>query len=111
MKYKIVYRGMINQQLNTQLIKKNLNQLFRLPIATIEATFFSSEPTELVIKADLSEQAADQYRQLLNKAGIIVNKEFDMDLDLSVPPPVIQKYHQHQPKINDQQKPNQKKAL
>ena len=95
MKYKIVYRGMINKQLSTQQIKNNLNQLFRLPIATIEKTFFSPDPTELVIKADLSEQAADQYRQLLNKAGIIVNKEFDIDLDLSISPPVIQKYHQH----------------
>lgn len=97
MKYKIVYRGMLNQQVNVQLIKMNLNQLFRLPIETIEETFFSSDSTELVIKAGLSEPAADQYRRLLNKAGIIVNKEFDFDFDfdLNIPPPSINKYQQH----------------
>lgn len=81
--YKIVFNGELMPDATLDKVKDNLARLFKSDSARINALFTGATVT---LKKDLAEHEADQYLEVLQKAGARVRKELDMAASLSLVP-------------------------
>ena len=82
MKYKIVFRGKFNSDVNQNEILENLSELFDESIEEAHQRFFSSANNgkEMVLITGLSNDDAVEYKEALEEAGV----ETDIDLDFDM---------------------------
>lgn len=80
-RYKIVFDGQIMPDMALETVKDNLAQLFKSDRGRIEA-LFGGRPQ--AIKRDLTEDLADKYLSVLQRAGAQVRKEREQGSQLSL---------------------------
>ena len=80
MKYKIVFRGKFNPDVNQDEILENLSELFDESIDSVRKKFFALNGQEKVLISGLDNADALEYKDALAEAGV----EADIDLDLDM---------------------------
>ena len=84
MKYKVVFRGKFNSDVNQHEILENLSELFDESEDAIHQKFFSSNGQDKVLISGLSNEDAVEYKEALFEAGIEADIDLDFDMgDLS----------------------------
>lgn len=68
--FDLIFRGEIVKNIDEKLARKNVQQLFKIPAAKIDA-LFSGRP--VVLKRGLNMEVANKYRVAIKKAGALVN--------------------------------------
>lgn len=68
--FDLVFRGEIVKNIDEKLARKNVQQLFKIPVAKVDA-LFSGKP--VVLKRGLNMEVANKYRVAIKKAGALVN--------------------------------------
>lgn len=81
MKYKIVFRGKFNPDVNQNEILENLSELFDESIDDIHQKFFSLNGREKILISGLSNADAVEYKDALVEAGVEVDIDLDLDMD------------------------------
>ena len=81
MKYKIVFRGKFNPDVNQNEILENLSELFDESIDDIHQKFFSLNGREKILISGLSNSDAVEYKDALVEAGVEVDIDLDLDMD------------------------------
>jgi HlyD family secretion protein len=71
-RYKVVFDGLVQDDIAEELVKANMARLFRCDLSRIEALFDGKPRT---LKHGLSEQEADKYVLSLRRAGAVARKE------------------------------------
>jgi len=71
-KFDLVFRGILAKGVDATVAKHNLGQLFKIDAKKVE-TLFSGKP--IVLKRNLSLDAAHKYRVAIKKAGALVDVE------------------------------------
>jgi len=80
MKYKIVFRGKFNPDVNQDEILENLSELFDESIDSVRKKFFALNGQEKILISGLDNADALEYKDALAEAGV----EADIDLDLDM---------------------------
>lgn len=80
MKYKVVFRGKFNPDINQNEILENLSELFDDSVDNVHQRFFSSNGQDITLISGLSNADAAEYKEALKEAGI----ESDIDLDFEM---------------------------
>ncbi len=82
MKYKIVFRGKFNTDVDQNEILENLSELFDESIDDIHVKFFSLQNgQEKTLISGLSNSDAEEYKEALNDAGVEVDIDLDFNMD------------------------------
>lgn len=68
--FDLIFQGEIVKNIDERLARKNVQQLFKIPAAKIDA-LFSGKP--VVLKRGLNMDVANKYRVAIKKAGAVVN--------------------------------------
>ena len=68
--FDLIFQGEIVKNIDEGLARKNVQQLFKIPAAKIDA-LFSGKP--VVLKRGLNMDVANKYRVAIKKAGAVVN--------------------------------------
>lgn len=80
MKYKIVFRGKFNPDVNQDEILENLSELFDESVDSVRKKFFALNGQEKILISGLDNADALEYKDALADAGV----EADIDLDLDM---------------------------
>lgn len=81
MKYKIVFRGKFNPDVNQNDILENLSELFDESVDDVHQKFFSLHGQEKILISGLSNSDAVEYKEALTEAGVEVDIDLDLDMD------------------------------
>lgn len=81
MKYKVVFRGKFNLDIDQNDILENLAELFDETAGEIHQRFFSAEHKELILISGLSNEDAKEYQLALQEAGLMADIDLDLDME------------------------------
>lgn len=81
MKYKVVFRGKFNSDIDQKEILENLSELFDESVDGVHQKFFSAQGKDIVLIAGLSNADATEYKEALQEAGVEVEIDLDFDME------------------------------